>query len=141
MKNEITINLKHINKPAEKVFKTLISLMKNDYAKIDNTNETFMPIIIEQIYHENVYGKVYSLTHYYKQNSDLMRDPEMTFLVNDDDNKIYPLSFQQDGRISTYEENAIFLKGKLYKINRKLNNQHKNFANKWLQNIKEQQSL
>ena len=90
---------------------------------------------------ENQYGKIYSIAHYYEQNGDLMRDPEMTFLVNDYDKKVYPISYQTDGIFGGYEEGAIFENDLLTGIRKQLNNAHKNFANTWMTNIEMQQSL
>lgn len=40
-------------------------------------------------------GKLLSVAHYAEQNDDLMRDPEMVFILGKDD-EFYPVSIQQD---------------------------------------------
>ena len=58
----------------------------------------YMPLSIEYLGYCDAHGHpVYSMMHYYIQNGDLMRDPDMTFSVNDAAGSICPLSFQQDG--------------------------------------------
>lgn len=140
----ISSNLKPLNKKAEKTFFKIIKGItpNNPVNKIGEEGQVFMQVIAEQIYHNNQYGKVYAIGHYYQQNGDRMSDPEMTFLVNEADNRVYPLSFEQHGFFARYEENCVFdEEGKLDGIYRKRNNEHKNFANQWMENIKHQQSL
>jgi hypothetical protein len=142
MKNDISFNLKPLNRQAEKIFfKIIEGVTPNEAKRIGKPNTAIMQVVIEQIYHENIYGKVYAVGHYYQQNGDRMSDPEMTFLVNDADKRVYPLSFEQHGCFAMYQENSKFKDGKLTGIVRKWNNEHKNFANIWMENIKHQQSL
>ena len=142
-KNTISWNLKHLNQKAKIIFKKIIDGIPLDKAKyIGEKGGVFMQVVIEQIYHENIYGKVYSIGHYYTQNGDRMSDPEMTFLVNDVDDEVYPLSFEQHGFFARYEENCKFADdGKLKSICKKMTNDHKNFANQWMKNIEDQQNL
>ncbi len=141
-KNTISINLKPLNRKAEAIFKKVIDSVKPDMVKkIGEAGKAIMQVIIEQIYHENEYGKVYSIGHYFQQNGDRMSDPEMTFLVNDADGRVYPLTFEQHGFFARYEPNCSFENGKLAGIYRKRNNDHKNFANIWMENISNQQTL
>jgi len=138
----IASNLKPLNRKAEAIFKKVIADLPTDKAKyIGEKGKAIMQVIVEQIYHENNYGKVYAVGHYFIQNGDRMSDPEMTFLVNDADGRVYPLSFEMHGVLARYEENARFENGKLAGIYRKMNNDHKNFANGWMENISHQQSL
>ena len=138
----IASNLKPLNRKAEAIFKKVIADLPTDKAKyIGEKGKAIMQVIVEQIYHENNYGKVYAVGHYFIQNGDRMSDPEMTFLVNDADGRVYPLSFEQHGFLARYQENCEFKNGELKAIYRKMNNEHKNFANMWMENIKHQQSL
>lgn len=123
-----------INNKSKKVFETLISKIKDGYAKIDNTESTYMPVSFELI------GKnFYSLAHYYKQNGDLMADPEVVFYQSSD-NEYYPCSFRNDG-LGINREYIEFEDGKPSKIY--LHDQHdcSEFCDMWLNNIKEQQEL
>ena len=131
-----------MNKKAEAIFKKIIDGVTPDKEKyIGEKGKAVMQVIAEQIYHENDYGKVYAVGHYFIQNGDRMSDPEMTFLVNDSDGKVYPLSFEMHGVLAIYQESAIFTDGKLSSKIPKWNNEHKNFANGWMENINNQQSL
>ena len=58
----------------------------------------FMPLSIERLEGESWEGfPVYSMMHYYTQNGDTMRDPDMTFAVLHEGEKLMPLTFRQDG--------------------------------------------
>ena len=61
-----------------------------------------MPLVLEK--HEPY---VFSLSHYYVQNGDLMSDPDVTFLIfNHFKNRlIYPLTYTQHG-LGIYQEVA-----------------------------------
>ncbi len=142
-KNTISWNLKPLNAKVTKIFKKIIDGVNGEAAKyIGEKGKAFMQVVVEKIYHENEYGKVYSIGHYFIQNGDRMSDPEMTFLVNDADGRVYPLSFEQHGFFARYEVNAIFDEnGKFKGKYKKMNNDHKNFANQWMENISHQQKL
>jgi len=91
-------------------------------------------------------GNLYSITHYYKQNGDMMRDPEMIFwhgkTVNRKGEMIdtyYPTYFRQDPAIE--QESAIFENGKLTGYSPRMQKDHAIFANQWMKNIKEQQNI
>jgi len=56
----------------------------------------YMPLCIERLGYR-VHGlPVYSMTHYGEQNGDLMRDPDITFTVDQKNGLIDPLSYQND---------------------------------------------
>ena len=58
----------------------------------------FMPLSIERLESESWWGyPVYSMMHYYIQEGDVMRDPDMTFAVLHEGEKVVPLTFRQDG--------------------------------------------
>lgn len=91
-------------------------------------------------------GCLYSIAHYFKQNGDMMRDPEMIFWAGGTHNKnlgwsetYYPVYFRQDPMIE--QESAAFEDGKLKGIRVKMQADHVKFANFWMHNIKEQQGL
>ena len=142
-RNTISWNLKPLNAKAATIFFKIIDGVTEDAAKyIGEKGGAIMQVVVEKIYHENEYGKVYSVGHYYIQNGDRMSDPEMTFLVNDADGRVYPLSFEQHGFFARYEESALFNEDGTFKGKyKKRNNDHKNFANQWMENINHQQSL
>ena len=45
---------------------------------------------------ETIGENEYSIAHYYTQNGDRMRDPEITFMLDDTQRCIYALSYTQD---------------------------------------------
>lgn len=109
-----------------------------------------MQLTIEHIgkYIETPWGlaNLYSLSHYYEQNGDLMRDPEMCFFVIDNRNgfpadyqnvKVAPYMFQQDS-LELYQESVHMENSKLTVFNRKMQQDHTVFANQWLKNIQQQ---
>jgi len=55
----------------------------------------YMPLVIEDI-SMGYKGTEYSITHYYEQNGDLMRDPEITFVIDRENKSIYATSYTQD---------------------------------------------
>jgi hypothetical protein len=105
---------------ATEIFCRLIELLdkqdrasESGYMKLKR--EGFMPLSMERLYSGigTPWGTAtcYSLAHTFVQNGDLMRDPEMTFLVVDNRNGkddfrlvgIYPESYQMDG-LGLYQE-------------------------------------
>lgn len=57
----------------------------------------------EDLVIEAIGGGEYSIAHYYKQNGDAMRDPEITFTINEETKSIHPTSFLQDDAGIFYE--------------------------------------
>ena len=71
----------------------------------------------------------YSIAHYYEQNGDAMRAPEITFRVDKQNQAIYPTSYQQDDMGIFYEVEDV---GAAQIKDLKL------FMSEWFTNIKEQ---
>src|SRR5574343_1987336 len=92
--------MQKISDKAAQVFQKLIDTGKQ---KIDNCESAFMPVCIESIWDYGENKVVYSLAHYYKQEGDLLADPEMTFLKSPAG--IFPLTFRQDA-IGLYQTAA-----------------------------------
>lgn len=64
----------------------------------------YMDLVVEKLYYTDGGGNdVYSITHYGKQNGDLMCDPDMTFAIDREHGRIYPRSYQND-YIGIYQE-------------------------------------
>lgn len=57
----------------------------------------------EDLVLENIGGGEYSIAHYYTQNGDAMRDPEITFSVDVENKSVTPLSYLQDAMDIYYE--------------------------------------
>lgn len=66
--------------------------------------EGYEPLSIENLEYTDAEGHpVYGMMHYYIQNGDLMRDPDMTFSVNDAAGTVCPLTYQMDA-LGIYQE-------------------------------------
>ena len=135
--------MKHLNKQAKAVMDQLTEGLNGGHRKIEN-NKSFMAVHVEEIstIEHNPNGPVFSVAHYYKQNGDLMSDPDMTFLKGLT-GEWFPLSFQQDGGFPIYQEviAETFDDGRIKSYRPKLSADLTSFANTWMKNIKEQQNL
>lgn len=134
--------MKIMSQKATSVLDALSGDLKSpgDYKKIDNTNG-FMAVCVENIGQIN-YNKLpvdlISVTHYFEQNGDLMRDPEMIFvrLVLKRGNIYYPIYFRQDPAFEQYSVDT-----KKWTYDPEMQKEHAEFAEMWMRNIKEQQKL
>lgn len=131
----------YLNKTAEKVFHTLLEGLKElgDAKTIDNTDSTFMPVHVE-IIDKSMYGNHVSIAHYYEQNSDRMKDPEMTFLASLEGN-VLPMTFEQNGGLPVYQVAMEIEPNGTIRRNEALQNNLADFANMWMKNIRDQQQL
>lgn len=84
-------------------------------------------------------GVIYSVAHYYKQNGDMMRDPDMQF-IKGGDGEYYPISFWQDAP-PIRNEVVVWEDGEITGWMGKEQAELATFANTWMKNIKEQQGL
>jgi hypothetical protein len=137
--------MKALSKPAASVFNRIIEGLDGvgSHKKIDNSASAFMALCVEVI-DEWAEGKIVSLAHYYEQNGDLMKDPDMTFLVSNGkkflDGAIIPTSFEMSNP-PTYQPSLFYdEQGRLMVRNKAQEDQAK-FANTWMRNIKEQQHI
>lgn len=78
---------------------------------------------------EVIGGGEYSIAHYYEQNGDLMRDPEITFTVDKNKHSITPTSFLQDD-MGIFYETANAAPAKVKDL--------KQFMSQWFTNIQSQ---
>jgi len=141
--------MKTLNQHSNKIFCAMLEKMDGkQYLKMES--EGFMPLIIERIGEQIItpfgYANHYSLCHYYKQMGDMMKDPEMCFIVVDqrlDDVqnyekiKIIPSMYQQDN-VGLFEESVTIIENITKNYAPKLNADHVAFANLWLANIQRQ---
>lgn len=136
--------MKKINQKAAKIFNVLIKQMKGeDHLKLDNSNGAFMPVSIERLSTGVSFGPIkvnlFSLTHYFKQNGDLIPDPDMLFAVNQtDSNTIWPFSYQDQ---YGFQEGIYKDSSGAWKISKSIQHDHASFAGMWLKNIKHQQNI
>jgi hypothetical protein len=139
--------MKSLNKTASSTFAKLITQMgQADYLKLDRGGSAIMALSIEKLVPEvdfaGTNATIYSLSHYFEQNGDLVPDPDMTFAVIDQKKVsknllIIPLTFQN----TIYYTEAIFLKADSWQIHPKQQADLADFANNWLKNIQWQQDL
>lgn len=130
--------MKAINKSAARAMRKMMSMMDNGYAKIQKSS-SFMAVTIELV-GQNELGKLFSVAHYAEQNGDLMRDPEVVFILGNDE-EFYPITIQQDF-IGKYQDVLEYDEtGKIKGWYPRLQADLASFANFWLKNIKYQQSL
>lgn len=135
--------MKHLNDNSTRIFCLLMDKMgKTDYLKIEN--EPYMPLSIERIgeAYNNEAG-VFSLSHSYAQNGDLMRDPEVCFIVVDHreetepkagEVQITPYSFRQDN-LGLFEESMFVRNGVIILCHDSAQHEQTEFADEWLNNI------
>ena len=86
-----------------------IAALKRKYVKL--CNEPFMPLVIDHLGDIPV-GDIVSFSHTYEQNGDIMRDPEVTFLIQD--GIWQPMSYQLD-KLGIYQEVLVWAEGRLLK--------------------------
>lgn len=127
--------MKSLSKRASKVLDALTRGLHNpgDARRVDNTDSVYMYVAVECI------GDCrFSVAHYYVQNGDMMRDPEMTFFLADDGN-YYPMTFQMDA-LGIYRVGVEFGEGgHILRANMREQADQARFANQWMSNIADQQ--
>lgn len=83
----------------------------------------------EDLVLEAIGGDEYSIAHYYRQNGDSMRDPEITFTIDKQTCSIHPTSFLQDD-IGLFYDTDNVPPSRVRDL--------KDFMSQWFANIKEQ---
>lgn len=104
--------------------------LKQQYIKI--YNDPYMKLVIEWLGHGPYETDIVSVAHYYTQNGDAMRDPEIVFSVS----KLgywVPMTFQQDN-IGMYQEAVTIQDGKFF-VKYELVRDLQEFAKMWDRNI------
>ena len=135
---DIRILLK-LSPQAETVMDTLTAGMSvSDHKKLDNAEGTFMAVHVVCIGRCNL-GPVFSLAHYYEQQGDLMRDPEMLF-IQAEDGGYYPVEIWQDA-VNSHYVGVLIEDGNAVSIDETEQADMTVFAEVWLKNIKQQQRL
>jgi hypothetical protein len=136
--------MKKLGIRAENIFRTLVEGInaENHARKWNAGSPTYMDACVNYVV-ETQYGVIISIAHYYKQNGDLMKDPDVEFLVSDGvklPTGVYPLTFQQDGVAGGYRQYVKFVGDEL-RYNKAGQADLTAFCNKWMQNIKTQQQV
>ena len=130
--------MKHLNDKATAVFRKLTEGLKKvgDHQQWNN-DSSFMAACVEIIGRTGL-GPLISIAHYYQQNGDMMRDPDVVFVIGADQH-VYPISYRQDG-MGIDQEAATVEDGK-WKVRTKMQADICSFCNQWMKNINEQQQL
>lgn len=92
--------MKRVSKAAAKTLEKIIARAEESYVKIDNGTDGIMPITADRLA-VNGSLELWAVGHWYTQNGDAMRDPEVVFLrkpaaVNGE-HEWYPVEYRQDG--------------------------------------------
>lgn len=95
------------------------------------TSDGFEPLSLE--FPECTFNgcPVYGMMHYYTQNGDLMRDPDMSFFVDRESACIVPMSYEMSA-LGTYRE---VFDGEPEAVRRGLLSELSDFMNTWTKNI------
>lgn len=128
--------VKPVSASAKKIIQQLEAMMIDGYAKIDNTNGSFMPVVVEQVGANQI-----SIAHYYEQNGDLMADPEIVFLKKEYSYGVeyYPIYERMSGLGSDVE--LVIFKNRKPKLISRLQKQAASFCTDWMRTIVVQQGI
>lgn len=141
--------MKSVNKAAARVFEAVVRMIpegKNstvlDHGK-QAEGGSVMALHVEKI-GSRKNGDFYSFAHYYEQNGDLMRDPDVVMLrvcpsVLASEPIFFPTAYRQDGlgidrEYVTFEESG-------YRIAKHAQADLAVFCGQWAKNLKEQQAI
>jgi hypothetical protein len=130
-----------INKSATRVMEKLVKTARanNGHVKIDN--DPYMPLSVEVF--NDISSKYFSvsLCHYGKQCGDLMRDPEMCFVIvpGDCENFYAPYYFRNDyAGVERFAWRRKDGEKEEFQVSPREAGDQVKFANMWLRNIKNQ---
>ena len=128
--------MKALNEKAEAIFRKLTDGLRKvgDHQQWNN-NSSFMAACVEIIGMTDL-GPLVSIAHYFVQEGDMMRDPDVVFLIGADQH-VYPISFRQDG-LGVYLESATIEDGQ-WRVRTKMQADLCSFCNLWMRNIEQQQ--
>jgi hypothetical protein len=141
--------MKKLNQESTRIFLRLLKkLGKENSIQLQGTY--IRPLCIELIQEEvtttsSEKGKLYSVSHTFKQAGGVMRDPEMCFIVVDNRKNptdlhniaVYPQLYRQDN-MDLYEECVVIDQGAVKSYKPLWQEGHYIFATQWLKNIKDQ---
>ena len=101
------------------------------YERRETENDAFMPLVLEKIAYDTSYN-TFVMTHYYRQNGDLVTDPEIVYLFDVEKEALVPLTYENGG-LGIYQ--SVIEEGE---INEGLVHSLQQFSSSWLDNISEQ---
>lgn len=109
----------------KKLMKIAPGILNGRYRYMKLKAPGFMDLVIEKLYENRI-----SLSHYYEQNGDLMSDPDMELIVDQNQKTLTAATFQQDNMAIFHEA---YQGDEL--INPDLEDELNDFLNDWLSNI------
>jgi len=89
---------------------------------------------------ERIGPRMYSLAHYYKQNGDLMRDPDVE-LFRDEHGRWFPVTFRQDGGMPVYTVALEVDVAGIVGVYRRRYASQRDFIRLWLRNLRAQHGI
>lgn len=134
---------KGATKTLERIFEGLGPVHQSKI--IDNKPGTYMAVHAEWLGKIN-FGDMFSIAHYYEQQGDMMRDPDVVLVRIPDarggEGEYYPVSFRQDST-GTFWEHLVFDEntGMPSRVSMKGMKDLASFMTTWMRNIKEQQRI
>ena len=108
-------------------------MQEGNYIRIEKPG--YMRLVIEYVGKAGNENLVISVAHYYEQNGDQMRDPEMTFLVSPKGAWL-PMSYLQDN-FGIFQEAIFKLADGKWLLHKKLIKELMAFSKQWDRNLKE----
>jgi hypothetical protein len=129
--------MKKVSQTAKQVLDILTGGLDNFESRKVENSKSYTPVSVQHLGDTEI-GPIFSVTHYNKQNGDLMADPDMTFLRGFDGN-YYPGSFRND-HVGVNQE-CLWIDGSEVKFAPRLQKDLASFTTTWMRNIKHQQGL
>lgn len=136
--------VKSLNEKATAIFLKLVDGLEwceedcKRCRKFDNASGSFQALHVEVIYGWKDGSKLVSLAHYGECNGDLMKDPDMTFVVSAEG--VYPCTYQNDW-MGVFQSFMSKEKEGLSISNQRQYRDALEFAATWMDNIKWQQGI
>lgn len=110
-----------------------LTTLKRNYIRIEN--HSFMPLVIHWLGVGPRGCDFISVSHTYVQNGDLMRDPEVVFLVKD--KEWFPVSYRNDS-LGAHSEAIIVDHGEVRSVRPPVLKDLQSFVGTWDRNISDQ---
>lgn len=101
------------------------------YERRETESDAFMPLVLEKLAYNTSYN-TFAMTHYYRQNGDLVTDPEIVYLFDVEKKALVPFT-HENGGLGIYQ--SVIEEGE---INEGLVYSLQQFSSSWLDNISEQ---
>jgi hypothetical protein len=134
-----------LTKSAESVFRAAIARIPANHSavQIGEKDGCFMPLHVERIGSDIYQGQripLISFAHYYTQNGDLMRDPDVV-MQDHGAGLLCPVTFRQDGIGVDQDAREFDDDGNVIGFNALLQNGLAQFCDTWARNLQAQQNL